>query len=90
VAITFWQSLILALHFPGVKLLDGETTDLIESKALQFGLDKVDIYSGSWGPPDDGKSMDGPGKLSKAAIDRGIREVRRTISIPQTYWYILT
>ncbi|XP_008475999.1 neuroendocrine convertase 1-like isoform X2 [Diaphorina citri] len=61
----------------GVKLLDGETTDLIESKALQFGLDKVDIYSGSWGPPDDGKSMDGPGKLSKAAIDRGIREGRQ-------------
>uniref|UniRef100_A0A8D8SYB9 Neuroendocrine convertase 1 n=1 Tax=Cacopsylla melanoneura TaxID=428564 RepID=A0A8D8SYB9_9HEMI len=60
----------------GVKLLDGETTDLIESKALQFALDQVDIYSGSWGPPDDGKAMDGPGKLSEAAIERGIKEGR--------------
>ncbi|XP_026676352.1 neuroendocrine convertase 1-like [Diaphorina citri] len=59
----------------GVKMLDGPSSDVIESKALQFGLDKADIYSGSWGPPDDGKYMDGPGKLCAAAFDRGIKEV---------------
>ncbi|KAI5696549.1 hypothetical protein M8J75_014340 [Diaphorina citri] len=61
----------------GVKMLDGPSSDVIESKALQFGLDKADIYSGSWGPPDDGKYMDGPGKLCAAAFDRGTKEGRK-------------
>lgn len=51
-------------------------TDRIEAEALNFALDKVDIMSASWGPNDDGKTVEGPGTLAQMAIMKGIREVR--------------
>ena len=36
---------------------------------------RVDIYTSSWGPQDDGKRVEGPGHLAKEAIRRGITEV---------------
>jgi furin len=32
----------------------------------------IDIYSASWGPDDDGKTVDGPGKLATRAFLQGI------------------
>jgi hypothetical protein len=32
----------------GIRLLDGEVTDLVESMALSFRPDFIDIYSASW------------------------------------------
>ena len=32
----------------GIRLLDGEVTDLVESMALSFRPDLIDIYSASW------------------------------------------
>lgn len=32
----------------GIRLLDGEVTDLVESMALDFRQDFIDIYSASW------------------------------------------
>ncbi|CAF5081042.1 unnamed protein product, partial [Rotaria socialis] len=32
----------------GIRLLDGEVTDLVESRALSFRPDLIDIYSASW------------------------------------------
>ncbi|XP_060527002.1 neuroendocrine convertase 1-like [Cylas formicarius] len=60
----------------GVKMLDGLVTDRIEGTALSYAQHLVDIYSASWGPNDDGKTVDGPGRLAREAIERGIREGR--------------
>ena len=42
-------------------------------KASSF---KVDIFSSSWGPNDDGATVEGPGRLATKALERGIREGR--------------
>ena len=60
----------------GIRMLDGEVTDLVEATALSFNRDYIDIYSASWGPDDDGKTVDGPGFLALKAIEDGIKYVR--------------
>lgn len=60
----------------GIKLLGGRVYDLVEGMALGFAYDKVDVYSSSWGPNDDGRSMERPGVLAMQAIGRGIKEGR--------------
>ena len=47
----------------GVRVLDGKISDELEGRALSWALDKVDIYSSSWGPDDDGKTVEGPGSI---------------------------
>ena len=59
----------------GVKMLDGIVNDRVEAEALGYRIDLVDIYTASWGPPDDGKSLDTPGRLASEALERGINEV---------------
>jgi hypothetical protein len=39
-------------------------SDAVEARSLSFNPDHVSIYSSSWGPNDDGKTVDGPGKLA--------------------------
>ncbi len=56
-------------------MLDGEVTDLVEATALSYNRDYIDIYSASWGPDDDGKTVDGPGYLALKAIEDGIKYV---------------
>ncbi|KAK7866825.1 hypothetical protein R5R35_005255 [Gryllus longicercus] len=60
----------------GVRLLDGEVNDRVEGTALGYAHKLVDIYSASWGPNDDGKTVEGPGTLALEALERGIREGR--------------
>lgn len=60
----------------GVRMLDGRITDRIEGEAIGYALDKVDIYSASWGPNDDGRTVEGPGRLATEAFKRGISEGR--------------
>jgi hypothetical protein len=38
----------LCIFILGIRLLDGEVTDLVESMALSFRPDFIDIYSASW------------------------------------------
>ncbi|XP_056318573.1 proprotein convertase subtilisin/kexin type 6 [Danio aesculapii] len=59
----------------GVRMLDGDVTDVVEAKSLGIRPDYVDIYSASWGPDDDGKTVDGPGPLAKQAFELGIKKV---------------
>jgi len=47
-------------------------SDAVEARSLSFNPDHVDIYSSSWGPNDDGKTVDGPGKLASRAFKNGI------------------
>jgi len=35
----------------------------------------VDIFSASWGPSDDGKTVEGPGRLAQTAMWNGITQV---------------
>jgi hypothetical protein len=41
----------------GIRMLDGHVTDRIEAEALTFNHNYVDIYSASWGPSDDGRTV---------------------------------
>ena len=50
------------------------TTEAGESRALQANLDKVDIYSNSWGGAD-GTTFTGPSRNVNDAISNGIRNV---------------
>lgn len=56
-------------------MLDGEVFDAVEAASLSFNRSHIDIYSASWGPDDDGKVVDGPGKLAKNAFINGIKHV---------------
>ncbi|CAK8682639.1 unnamed protein product [Clavelina lepadiformis] len=55
----------------GVRMLDGDVTDKVESASLNFAHNFIDIYSASWGPDDDGTTVEGPGALAKAAFKNG-------------------
>ena len=59
----------------GIRMLDGDVTDIVEAKSLGIRPDYIDIYSASWGPRDDGKTVDGPGPLTKQAFEQGIKKV---------------
>lgn len=60
----------------GVRMLDGKVTDRIEAQAIAFKHKIIDIYSSSWGPNDDGKTVEGPGTLTSEAFVKGITEGR--------------
>merc|ERR1711994_704881 len=56
----------------GIRMLDGQVSDAVEAKSLSFNPDHIHIYSSSWGPNDDGKTVDGPGKPAHRALQQGI------------------
>uniref|UniRef100_A0A3Q3JNC6 Proprotein convertase subtilisin/kexin type 6 n=1 Tax=Monopterus albus TaxID=43700 RepID=A0A3Q3JNC6_MONAL len=64
-------------HIGGIRMLDGDVTDIVEAKSLGVQPDYIDIYSASWGPRDDGKTVDGPGPLTKQAFEQGIKKGRK-------------
>lgn len=55
-------------------------TDLIEANSMGHEPNLIDIYSASWGPTDDGKTVDGPRNATMRAIVRGVNEVTINIS----------
>lgn len=61
----------------GVRMLDGTVNDAVEARALGLNPDHIDIYSASWGPEDDGKTVDGPGPLARRAFINGVTSGRR-------------
>ena len=63
-------------------MLDGEVTDVVEAHSLSLNLQHIHIYSASWGPEDDGKSLDGPAKLAKEAFLQGITKVSPSNTLP--------
>uniref|UniRef100_A0A914ZFZ0 P/Homo B domain-containing protein n=1 Tax=Panagrolaimus superbus TaxID=310955 RepID=A0A914ZFZ0_9BILA len=56
----------------GIRMLDGDVTDAVEAASLSHSYLHIDIYSASWGPDDDGRTVDGPATLTKHAFERGI------------------
>uniref|UniRef100_A0A672HAL6 Proprotein convertase subtilisin/kexin type 5b n=1 Tax=Salarias fasciatus TaxID=181472 RepID=A0A672HAL6_SALFA len=61
----------------GVRMLDGDVTDMVEARSLSLHPQHIDIYSASWGPDDDGKTVDGPASLARQAFENGIRMGRK-------------
>ncbi len=66
----------------GIRLIGGAATDAQEASALTYqnnnqgGLGTNSIYSNSWGPNDDGATLEGPGTLAKAALLSGVTNGR--------------
>lgn len=60
----------------GVRILSGPISDADEAIAITYDMEHNDIYSCSWGPPDDGKAMEGPDILIQRAILTGIQKGR--------------
>uniref|UniRef100_A0A915D2X5 Neuroendocrine convertase 2 n=1 Tax=Ditylenchus dipsaci TaxID=166011 RepID=A0A915D2X5_9BILA len=61
----------------GIRMLDQPyMTDLIEANSMGHEPNKIHIYSASWGPTDDGKTVDGPRNATMRAIVKGVNEGR--------------
>lgn len=56
----------------------------MEARALMNANMLVDIYSGSWGPKDDGMMLDGPGVMAQMAFEVGALRVIKICLIHKT------
>ncbi|GFS13299.1 neuroendocrine convertase 2-like [Elysia marginata] len=61
----------------GVRVLDGPVSDSLEAEAISFNRHYIDIYSASWGPSDDGATMEGPRHLALNALLEGVKKGRK-------------
>jgi kexin len=60
----------------GIRILSKQVTDADEAVAMNYAYQSNQIYSCSWGPPDDGRTMDAPGILIKKAMVNGVQKGR--------------
>ncbi|KAI0263376.1 peptidase S8/S53 domain-containing protein [Gloeopeniophorella convolvens] len=60
----------------GLRILSGPISDIDEAASLNYNYQNTSIYSCSWGPPDDGRSMESPGYLIQRAILNGVQRGR--------------
>ncbi|TVY85997.1 Kexin, partial [Lachnellula willkommii] len=60
----------------GIRILSKLITDADEAVAMNYAYQHNQIYSCSWGPPDDGRSMDAPGLLIKKAMLNAVQNGR--------------
>ncbi|EON64271.1 hypothetical protein W97_03502 [Coniosporium apollinis CBS 100218] len=61
----------------GIRILSGGLSEADEAHSLNYGFQENDIYSCSWGPPDDGRSMEAPSILVKRAMVTGVQKGRQ-------------
>lgn len=69
----------------GVRMLDGSVTDSVEARAIGFNVENIDIMSASWGPSDNGRMVDGPGRLSKASLEKGVTKVQSSANTTTSF-----
>ncbi|KHN94698.1 kexin-like protease [Metarhizium album ARSEF 1941] len=60
----------------GIRILSAVISDEDEAKALMYKNDKNQIYSCSWGPSDDGRTMEAPSVLIRRAMLTSIQKGR--------------
>jgi proprotein convertase subtilisin/kexin type 2 len=61
----------------GIRMLDQPfMTDTIEALSMSHRSDLIDIYSASWGPTDDGRTVDGPREYTIKAMAHGVNKGR--------------
>ncbi|KPP60029.1 hypothetical protein Z043_122001 [Scleropages formosus] len=66
----------------GIRMLDQPfMTDIIEASSISHMPQVIDIYSASWGPTDDGKTVDGPRELTLQAMADGVNKMPLNIDI---------
>ncbi|KAJ2906436.1 hypothetical protein MKZ38_001796 [Zalerion maritima] len=63
-------------NIAGIRILSKIITDEDEAVALNYDYLHNQVYSCSWGPPDDGKSMDAPNWIIKKAMLNGVQNGR--------------
>lgn len=61
----------------GIRILSKVINDEDEATAMNYKYQENQIYSCSWGPPDDGRSMDAPGILIKKALVNAVQNGRQ-------------
>ncbi|ERS99383.1 hypothetical protein HMPREF1624_04583 [Sporothrix schenckii ATCC 58251] len=60
----------------GLRILSKAISDADEAVALNYDMQNNLIYSCSWGPPDDGRSMDAPGIIIRRAMLNAVQKGR--------------
>ncbi len=60
----------------GLRLIAAPTDDADEAAAFAHQTQAIDIYSNSWGPPDDGLHLEKPGPLTLAALQDAVETGR--------------
>ncbi|KAF1981438.1 subtilisin-like protein [Aulographum hederae CBS 113979] len=60
----------------GVRILSAPISDADEAESVVYGYQENDIYSCSWGPPDDGRTMEAPGILIRRSMVNAIQNGR--------------
>ena len=61
----------------GIRILSKPISDEDEATAINYHYQENQIYSCSWGPPDDGQTMEGPGVLIQRAMVNGVQQGRQ-------------
>lgn len=61
----------------GIRILSGAITSEEEAAAMIYGLETNDIYSCSWGPTDNGRTVAAPDLIVRKAMIKGIQEGRQ-------------
>ncbi len=64
-------------NIAGLRILSKMISDADEAVAMNYDFQHNEIYSCSWGPPDDGKSMDAPGILIRRAMLNAVQNGRQ-------------
>jgi kexin len=59
-----------------LRILSKPISDIDEAESIGYMNQDNDIYSCSWGPPDDGRTMEAPGVLIQQAMLKAIQEGR--------------
>ncbi len=60
----------------GLRLIGGPSDDAMEAAALAHTNDLIFLKSNSWGPDDDGRTLEGPGPLTLSALAQGVTSGR--------------
>lgn len=63
-------------NIAGLRILSKMITDADEALAMNYDFAHNDIYSCSWGPPDDGRTMEAPGILIRRAMLNAVQKGR--------------
>ncbi|KAM8869955.1 neuroendocrine convertase 1-like isoform 2-T2 [Spinachia spinachia] len=71
------DGVVVSIIDDGIRLLDGPVTDAMEATSLTYNMAFIDIYVCSWGPRDNGATMDGPHSLTAQALRLGTNKGRR-------------
>jgi kexin len=61
----------------GVRILSGLISNADEAVAMNYAYQKNQIYSCSWGPPDNGEEMEAPDILIQRAMVTGVQKGRQ-------------